>query len=381
MLEDRLESAVTRQRLREGPAGPYVDAFGDWLHDHGYKSISTTSVLRSLAAWTDWLVKEGDTETEFVRGYDACKRALEATPRARYARGPNGRSLASASLFIRFLRERGVLPQPAHISLIERWPLLGEFRSLMRQHRGVTETTLDVYQIVLVDLFEALGDDPSTYTAEALRRFVLQRARPHGIWHAKGTAVAVRTFLRVCSATGRCTAGLEYAIPSFASWRLSSVPRFLAPEEVNRVIDACTGEDANSLRDRAVILLLARLGLRASEVAGLAPSDIDWLNGRLSVSGKTRRHEWLPLPQEPGDAILRYLREGRPQLDLPAVFTTVLAPHRPLTRASVTHIVRSALRRAGIRAPINGAHVLRHYLPFPTMLGDIRQRPAHGRGC
>ena len=104
----------------------------------------------------------------------------------------------------------------------------------------------------------------------------------------------------------------------------------------------------------------ARLGLRASEVARLAFGDIDWTNGRLTVSGKTRRHEWLPLPQEAGDAILLYLRDGRPQLDVPEVFTTVLAPYRPLTRASVTHIVRSALRRAGIRAPINGAHVLRH---------------------
>ena len=360
MLEDHLKSAVTRQRLRQGPASPQIDAFADWLHDHGYKPISITNVLRSLAAWTDWLVRKGSAEADFVLGYEACKSAIGKAPRVRYERGPNGNSLSAASVFIRFLREQGVVPLPVLKSPVERWPLLGEFRSLMHQHRGVTESTLDTYQVVLVDLLDALGDDPSAYTAVALRLFVLERARPHGIWRAKTIAVAVRTFLRFCGAKGKCPAGMEHAIPQFASWRLSSVPRFLTPEEVERVINTCTREDASWPRDRAVILLLARLGLRASDVARLALGDIDWRNGRTAVCGKARRHEWLPLPQEVGDALLLYLRKGRPQLDRPEVFSTVLAPYRPLTRASVTHIVRGALLRTGIRAPINGAHVLRH---------------------
>lgn len=360
MLEDHLTSAVTRGRLRQGPAAPQIDAFADWLHNHGYKPTSVDQVLRSLAAWTDWLRKGECAETDFVSGYDACKSAIAEAPRVRYERGPNRRSLSAASVFIRFLREQGVVPLPALTSPMERWPLLGEFRSLMRQHRGLTESTLDTYQIILVDLLEVLGDDPGAYTAEALRQFVLRRARPHGIWRAKSIAVAVRALLRFCGATGKCAAGMEHAIPSFASWRLSSIPRFIVPGDVERVIDTCTTDDANGLRDRAVILLLARLGLRATDVARLAIGDIDWRNGRIAVSGKARRQEWLPLPQEIGDAILRYLRGDRPHLDGPELFTTVLAPYRPLTRASVTHIVRSALRRAGIQAPINGAHVLRH---------------------
>jgi integrase/recombinase XerD len=109
-----------------------------------------------------------------------------------------------------------------------------------------------------------------------------------------------------------------------------------------------------------VILLLARLGLRASEVAGLRFADIDWRNGRLAVSGKGRRQDWLPLPQDIGTAILAYLRHGRPPLQAPEVFTSGVAPIRPLTRAAVTHIVRGALCRAGLKAPVNGAHVLRH---------------------
>jgi len=152
---------------------------------------------------------------------------------------------------------------------------------------------------------------------------------------------------------------MEYAIPGFASWQVSSVPRFLVPDDVQRVIDSC-GDDATGRRDKAVLLLLARLGLRASEVARLVFADVDWVNGRIAICGKGRRQEWLPLPYEVGVAVQRYLGHSRPPLAAAEVFTTVVAPLRPLTRAAVTHIVRSALRRAGLKAPINGAHVLRH---------------------
>ncbi len=187
----------------------------------------------------------------------------------------------------------------------------------------------------------------------------LSRASSHGIQRAKSIVNAVRSFLRFLGLTGQCPPDMQYAIPGFASWQLSSVPRFLVSEDVERVIGSCTGY-INELRDRAVLLLLARLGLRASEVAQLKFADIDWRNGSILVYGKGRRQETLPLPQDVGDAILLYLDHSRLTLKVPEVFTTVLAPCRALTRAAVTHIVRSALRRAGIKAPINGAHVLRH---------------------
>jgi site-specific recombinase XerD len=152
---------------------------------------------------------------------------------------------------------------------------------------------------------------------------------------------------------------MEHAIPGFACWQLSVVPRFLVAEDVERVVGSCS-DNANGLRDRAVLLLLARLGLRASEVAQLKLADVYWCHGSITVCGKGRRQEALPLSQEVGDAILLYLKRGRPSLQVPEVFTTVLAPLRALTRASVTHIVRSALRRAGVKSPVNGAHVLRH---------------------
>ena len=263
-------------------------------------------------------------------------------------------------MFIRYLQHKGKLPLPVTpASASELWPVLGEFRAWMLQHRGLTEATLDVYQGVLVGLLETIGDDARAYSTEALRAFVFDRARPHGIHRARSIVVAVRSFVRFLGVTGRCPPGMEYAIPGFASWQLSSVPRFLVAEDVERVIGSCADYVFES-RDRAVILLLARLGLRASEVAQLRFADIDWRSGSIAVCGKGRRQESLPLPQEVGDAILLYLNKGRPPLRVPELFISALAPFRPLTRAAVTHIVRSALRRAGIKAPINGAHVLRH---------------------
>jgi site-specific recombinase XerD len=360
MLETHLPSPVTRERLRAGPAADQIDAFADWLHCKGYTPTTIDGLLRSLAGWTDWMLAAGFTAQDLLCGFEACKAALEVEEHVRYRRGPHQQSLAAASTFIRFLREQGQLPLPVSApSAADRWPLLGEFRSWMRMNRGLTETTLDVYERVLVGLLETLGDEVHAYSAESLRAFVLERAQPHGIARAKSIAVAVRAFLRFLGATGRCAPGMDYAIPGFACWQLSAVPQYLPSEDVERVIDSCA-DDANGLRDRAVLLLLARLALRASEVAALRFADVDWNNGSILVCGKARRQALLPLPQEVGDAMLLYLQRGRPSLQVPEVFTTVKAPLRPLTRAAVTHIVRSALRRTGIESPINGAHVLRH---------------------
>jgi site-specific recombinase XerD len=238
----------------------------------------------------------------------------------------------------------------------------------MRTHRGLTESTLDVYEGILLGLVEALGDETPAYSAEALRDFVLDRARPHGLKRAQSIVGAVRSFVRFLGVAGRCAEGLEHAIPGFAAWRLSSLPRFLPADDVEKVISSCAGYEFK-LRDRAVLLLLARLGLRAGEVAKLKFSEIDWRNGEISVSGKSRRRESLPLPQEVGDAVLHYVKEGRPKLPIPEVFTTVLAPFHALTRANIAHIVRAALLRSGINAPSSGGHVLRHSVAT-TMLSQ-----------
>jgi integrase/recombinase XerD len=333
-------------------AAPYIDDFKSWLRNSGYKATTIEELVRLLAYWTDWAHAAGFTVNTALAAFDASRVAFKGSR--------TGREVINAgALFVRHLQDRGVVPRPQPSTPQKRVrPILDAFRAWMRSHRGIAESTLDTYETTLVDLLDALGDDAQAYTPQAIRAFVLERARPHGLARAKSVAVATRAFLRFLVATGRCPAGREYAVAGFATWRLTSVPGFLGPEEIERVIAGCM--DERRLRDRAVVLLLARLGLRASEVANLEFRHIDWRNGRLAVSGKSRRAEWLPLTQEIGDAILAYIERGRPRVATPRLFITGRVPIRPITRGAVKGVVRHALIRAGVKSAHQGAHILRH---------------------
>lgn len=329
---------------------PHVEGFKHWLERRGHTRKTLIGLVQYLAHWTDWVHSAGFTLDTIHAAYDASAAVFKGEHRRRGW-------LNAGALFIRYLQEQELVrPKPA--SPTQMSPILGAFRDWMRTHRGVTQSSLDTYQTILVDLLQALGDDAQAYTPKAIRGFVLDRASPHGLARAKSVAVATRAFLRYLVATGRCPAGREYAVPGFAGWQLTSVPDFLGSEEIGRVIAACAGE--NRLRDRAVILLLARLGLRASEVADLQFSHIDWRNGRIAVTGKSRREEWLPLTQEVGNALIAYIERARPRMATRRVFVTNVTPVRPMTRTCVKHIVRRALARAGIESARQGAHILRH---------------------
>ncbi len=237
--------------------------------------------------------------------------------------------------------------------------MLREFYSWMLEHRGVTRVTLDVYQRVLEEFVATVGNNPSAYSPRTLREFVLTRGARHGSSYAKLGATAVRSYLRFLGVTGRCKVGLEYALPAHASRKLSSIPKFLVSEDVDRLVASCS-TDKTGLRDKAVILLLSRLGLRGGDVVRLRLTDIDWENGKIKVCGKGRRHELLPLPQQVGKAILRYLQKSRPACKASELFVTVLPPYRKLSYQAVGGIVRRAIDRSGVSAPACGAHVLRH---------------------
>ena len=330
----------------------HTDGFRSWLHANGYRPTTIVEMMRLLACWADWVQAAGFTLDTILAGFAASAAVFKGRKTAKAPLGAGG-------LFIRYLQKQGTLPPPSRRpSPTETWPILGAFRAWMRSQRGVANSTLDTYQTTLVDLLKALGDDPKAFTAHAMRAFVLERAKPHSRGRAKSIATATRAFLRFLVATGQCPVGRDYAVPRFANWQLASIPRFLVADDIERAIGACEGE--NRLRDRAIILLLARLGLRASEVANLKLTDIDWKNGRLAVAGKSRREEWLPLTQEVGDAIITYVEQARPRLPTSRLFLTDLAPVRPLTRIAVKCIVRRTLRRAGIKSDHQGAHVLRH---------------------
>jgi integrase len=331
---------------------PHVEGFTVQLRQSGYSAATITELTRLLACWAEWIRNAGF-------GIDSIETGLAASAKVfrggRTARAPQG----AAALFVAYLQHHGVLPPPVRPARPEEiWPILAAFRSWMREQRGVADSTLNKYQSILTDLLAVLGDDPTVYTAAAIRGFVVDRASPHGRGRAKCIAVATRAFLRYLVAQGQLPAGRDHAVPSFASWQFATTPRFLSDVDIARVLAACDGGDR--LRDRAVILLLARLGLRASEVAHLNFEQIDWANSWLTIAGKMRREERLPLTQDVGDAIIAYIERARPQVATTRVFLTDIAPIVPLSRIAVKCIVRRALDRAGVDSPYRGAHVLRH---------------------
>jgi len=229
----------------------------------------------------------------------------------------------------------------------------------MHTHRGTTDTTLNNYRLPLLDLLATLGDQPAQYNAKGLRDFILDWARCRSVEQAKSLVTPVRMFLRFLIATGRCAPGLDHAIPTIARWRLASLPKYLSPEALEQVVASCDLTTPIGVRDRAIVLLLARLGLRAGDVAALQLRDLDWQEGTVTVSGKSRRQNRLPLAQEVGDAILHYL-DYRPLMNNDTVFLTATAPIKGLSYQAVGKIATQAIQRACVETPRHGSHVLRH---------------------
>jgi site-specific recombinase XerD len=270
-----------------------------------------------------------------------------------------------------YLQRVGVVPTSA--TRPETVPrLVEQFSTWLRQHRGVRESTLGIYVPLVREFLAAEGDDPAEYDAAKVRAFILAQADRSGRSRIKSVVNAVRMFLRFLAVAGACPAELVAAVPRIAQWKLAALPRYLAATDVERLVSACAPTTRAGARDRAMILLFARLGLRAGDVRDLRLQDIDWVRGRLRVMGKGRCETWLPLPQEPGDATLHYLTHHRPAIDDDHVFLRVYAPIGPLPSSGpISKLVRRALERAQITAPSRGAHVLRHSAATTLLRHDV----------
>ena len=273
----------------------------------------------------------------------------------------NHHTIFGARLFRQHLVEIGVC-QPAAAPLQRAEPcLVAHFRDWLRNHRGASDATIELYIRDAARLVAALGDDPEGWEPAAIRSFFLDRASRCGKGTVEKLATSVRAFLRYLAVNGRCRAGLADIVPSYAHWRLADLPRYLAAEQVNRLIAASDGEVVERRRDRAILLLLVRLGLRAGDVAQLRLEDIEWETGSLRVSGKSRYEVRLPLPQDVGDAIATYLVDRPSSCPSDHVFLRNIAPFRPFRNGDgISSVVKRLMQRAGVVAPVKGAHVLRH---------------------
>ncbi len=363
MLNQFFDSPLQVQALPNGPSAALIEGFAHELREAGYAESTSRKYVRAAGHFVYWTNKEGIPVGSFNErvlsrfndhlsqcqcpGYGHCQR-LDLSCGVRSFVG----YVCSAGVGVARAAEPGA-QDPVLLAAFYKW---------MREHRGTADLTLYHYSNSIRDLLKRFGEDPGRLDAQGLRQFVLERNQKRGRSVVKMCTTALRMFLRFLIAEGKCATGLDAAIPVVANWSLSSLPRYLQAEEVERVIAACDSASPVGRRDRAILLLLARLALRASDIVQLRLGDIDWKGAWISVSGKSRREMRLPLTQEVGQAIVDYLQDGRPPSATDAVFVRSRAPFRAFANhCAVSIIVAQAMRRAGVACPSRGAaHVLRH---------------------
>src|ERR1700739_1718019 len=324
------------ERYRSGPASIYLEDFIAWLKSQGYRRFMIRRHVRGVVHFTDWAEAEGVAVGGLDRGaLNRLCSQLEERKSLRYPSGNRRYFCHSACLFVNFLEAVGAVePYPAHGSTQDP-ALLLEFREWMRTQRGTLDATLNNYRLPIIDLLDDLGIEPSAFDAIRLREFLLRRVSCFSQGKSKNLATAVRMFLRFLIARGYCAPGLEHDIPTVAKWRLSSLPKYVSVQDVECLINFCDQSSPLGARDRAILVLIARLGLRAGDVSALKFGDLLWEEGTLVISGKSRRQTRLPLPQGVGEAILYYLRHGRPHKISEYIFITTIAPFVPISRQVV----------------------------------------------
>jgi site-specific recombinase XerD len=347
----------------------HIDQYAALLIERGYTRGSIKQVLRDGKQFVEWGRSKGLSSHELDDG--AVARFAARNRRRSLSRRQRSQFRTNAQHMVAFLRGCGIVPPAAPVMPP---PLTSRFEEWMRDHRGCAPGTIGLYVFILErKLLPLLAgeDDAVHFDAHSWRSAVVKCASGWSPAHAASIVSAARAFLRFMASEGKCTMELVYAIPKPAQWRLASMPRHVAVVDVERIIASCDRSTGMGRRDRAVLLLLARLALRADDVAHLTFDAIDWRGGRVRVAGKTRREDWLPLPQDAGDAILAYLKDGRPKRDCTRVFLSSRAPFGPLSRGRVSTLVACAIARAGVDAPVRGAHLLRHSAAVAMLNGGL----------
>jgi site-specific recombinase XerD len=365
-----------------GPLASFAPGFARQLSQQGYRCKPVTDQVRLLAHLSRWLAGKG------LDAADLSSSVLEEFLGERHSQGYTLWLSPKALVpLIDYLRGIGVTireprPEPGPTE-----SLLARYREYLLGTRGLAPTSARGY-IDMVHTFVArrLVDDELDWASlrpADVRAYVLSACRGRSVGSARLVTTALRSLLGYAHVEGLTPAPLRDVVPAVAGWRLAGLPRSLPPGEARRLLAACDRRTVSGRRDFAILMLLARLGMRAGEVRSLTLDDIDWRAGELLVKGKGRRLERLPLPEDVGQALSAYLRRGRPgTAQGRTVFVRVRAPHRPLSSSGVSQAVAAAAARAGLERV--SAHRLRHTVATEMVragvaLPDVGQVLRHRR--
>jgi site-specific recombinase XerD len=353
----------TIERLRQGPLNEHLDAYAVAVAEQGYTHDSIRQQIVVIADFSRWL-KQKHIAVEALNS-EVVDRFLRPRRRQHLIRRGEPKTLER---LLAMLCQKGVVkrhPQPVADNARAR--IINEFRCYLLQERGLSPATLLNYLPVaeqfLAERFHSTVPNFAMIRATHVTGFILRHARQLSPVRAGLMVTALRSFLRYLRHRGVIATDLAACVPTVPKWSLSTLPRFLPAATVERILKRCDRTTSVGRRNHAILLLLARLGVRAGEVVGLSLDDIDWNTGQISIRGKGGKSAQLPLANDVGSALAAYLRHDRPHSATRNVFLRHRAPLVGLGNSStVSSLVRRALKHAGVESRHTGAHVLRHSL-------------------
>jgi len=349
----------------EGPLAPYISSFTKTLDDQGFTPESSHVQTRLVADFSRWLKQ---THAALPAITD------EHIPRYLRYRARHRRPRLSDTYVLKrmldFLRQQGAIAElpTVAIKVTPYRQVLDEYTVYLQRERVLSGETVDIYALFARVFLTACFPDRKKMQLTSLRAanviaFVQEQVKLLHLARAKMMVTALRSFLRYLLYCGAVKCDLAAAVPTVANWSMATVPRAIAVEHAQAALASCNRQSAVGFRDYAVLLLLARLGLRAGEIVALKLDDIDWDSGSLYVHGKGARGCPMPLPADVGEAIADYLQKGRPHSTSRSVFLRSVAPVGEFKgQEAIGSIVVRALERAGIDTPHKGAHQFRHRL-------------------
>jgi len=348
---------------------PHVEGFRSFLIERGYTEGTVYGQLKVLSLLGRWMEVRGLEVSEL-----SAPGIEEFLAEMRSARGLRRADRCTALQVLEHLVEQGVVARPAPVPKSESELLLDDYRDWMRRERGLADATMRRYESTAGRFLaqRAVGADGPAMgvTSVEVSSFLLAESARCSVGAAKGRVAELRSLLRYLFVRGMTATPLAAAVPPVAGWRDTGIPPTVSPEDVQALLDSCDLGTPNGVRDFAIIALVARLGLRSIEVARMELDDINWRTGEVTIRGKARRLDTMPLPVEVGKAVASYLVDARPSVD-PAqrrLFLTGRAPRAAIRADLVGDVVERACRRVGLTRV--GPHRLRHAL--------ARQMLAHG---
>ena len=346
-------------RLQGGPLSQCLDSYLDQLATLGYARFTGRLHLRIVADLNDWMHEMGVSIQDLDQA--AIERYLRYRHRKRPARHDDFPALRRLLALV-----RSQLPaDPPKPSFVE--SIVSQYERYLKEERGLANATIDDHSYsvrqFLVSRYGSGQIDFLKLQAAEVIGFVQNQAERVSTVRTKHVIDGLRSFFRYLLSRGELSTDLAACVPAIAQWPLAGIPRFLTAEQVRTVLRTARQDTRDGRRNYAILLTLARLGLRAGEIVNLRLDDIDWDSGLVTVGGKGAHRTQLPLPTDVGQAIAVYIQRGRPQCSDRHVFLPNRAPIAgPLRVSSVSAIAAKAIARAGVESQHHGAHVFRHSL-------------------